>query len=141
MQAAAAAAGATQGLRITMLPSFAQRWFLPRLGLWRAQYPDIPIEIQASVNLVDLQRDGFHAAIRTGNAPWPGLEHERLYDTPTPMVAVAVAGGGGAPACAACWPTWCASRCWATARCGTLVRGRGHAHARDAGGVVQRRRA
>ena len=89
VQAAAAAAGVTQGLRVTMLPSFAQRWFLPRLGLWRAQHPDIPIEIEASVNVVDLQREGFHAAIRTGAAPWPGLEHERLYDTPTPMVAVA----------------------------------------------------
>jgi LysR family transcriptional regulator, glycine cleavage system transcriptional activator len=89
VQAAAAAAGAAQGLRITMLPSFAQRWFLPRLGLWRARHPDIPIEIQASVEIVDLHREGFHAAIRTGAAPWPGLEHERLYDTPTPMVAVA----------------------------------------------------
>ena len=89
VQAAAAAAGVTQGLRVTMLPSFAQRWFLPRLGLWRAHHPDIPIEIEASVNVVDLQREGFHAAIRTGAAPWPGLEHERLYDTPTPMVAVA----------------------------------------------------
>ena len=89
VQAAAAAAGVTQGLRVTMLPSFAQRWFLPRLGLWRAQHPDIPLEIEASVNVVDLQREGFHAAIRTGTAPWPGLEHERLYDTPTPMVAVA----------------------------------------------------
>ena len=89
VQAAAAAAGATQGLRITMLPSFAQRWFLPRLGLWRERHPDIPIDIEASFNLVDLQRDGFHAAIRTGPGPWPGLLHERLYDTPTPMIAVA----------------------------------------------------
>ena len=89
LQAAAAAAGATQGLRITMLPSFAQRWFLPRLGQWRARHPDIPIEIEASFNLIDLQRDGFHAAIRTGAGPWPGLLHERLYDTPTPMIAVA----------------------------------------------------
>ncbi len=89
VQAAAAAAGATQGLRITMLPSFAQRWFLPRLGQWRERHPDIPIDIEASFNLVDLQREGFHAAIRTGPGPWPGLLHERLYDTPTPMIAVA----------------------------------------------------
>ena len=89
VQAAAAAAGATQGLRVTMLPSFAQRWFLPRLGLWRERHPDITIEIEASFNLIDLQRDGFHAAIRTGAGPWPGLLHERLYDTPTPMIAVA----------------------------------------------------
>ena len=35
--ASAAAQGAAQGIRITMLPSFAQRWFLPRLGAWRAR--------------------------------------------------------------------------------------------------------
>jgi LysR family glycine cleavage system transcriptional activator len=87
--AAAAAAGAVQGLRVTMLPSFAQRWFLPRLGLWRAQHPDIAIEIDASFDMIDLQRDGFHAAIRTGPGPWPGLVQERLYDSPTPFVAVA----------------------------------------------------
>jgi LysR family glycine cleavage system transcriptional activator len=89
VQAAAAAAGVVQGLRVTMLPSFAQRWFLPRLGRWRARHPDIPIEIEASFELIDLQRDGFHAAIRTGAGPWAGLLHERLYDTPTPMIAVA----------------------------------------------------
>jgi LysR family glycine cleavage system transcriptional activator len=87
--AAAASLGAAHGLRVTMLPSFAQRWFLPRLGLWRERHPDIAIEIEASANLIDLQRDGFHAAIRTGPGPWPGLVHERLYDTPTPFIAVA----------------------------------------------------
>jgi len=87
--AAAAAEGAAQGLRVSMLPSFAQRWFLPRLGLWRARHPDIAIEIEASANLVDLQREGFHAAIRTGRGPWPGLVVERLYESPTPFVAVA----------------------------------------------------
>lgn len=87
--AAAAAQGAAQGLRVSMLPSFAQRWFLPRLGLWRERHPDIPLEIDASAHLVDLQRDGFHAAIRTGRGPWPGLVVERLYESPTPFVAVA----------------------------------------------------
>ena len=87
--AAAAAQGAAQGLRVTMLPSFAQRWFLPRLGLWRERHPDIPLEIEASANIIDLQRDGFHAAIRTGRGPWPGLVVERLYESPTPFIAVA----------------------------------------------------
>ncbi|MEP6505657.1 MAG: LysR substrate-binding domain-containing protein [Betaproteobacteria bacterium] len=44
--------------------------------------------MEASFNLVDLQREGFHAAIRTGPGPWPGLVSERLYDTPTPLIAV-----------------------------------------------------
>jgi len=87
--AAAAAQGAAQGIRITMLPSFAQRWFLPRLGAWRARHPDIPIDIEASAGIIDLQRDGFHAAIRTGVGPWPGLVSERLYESPTPFIAVA----------------------------------------------------
>jgi LysR family glycine cleavage system transcriptional activator len=87
--ASAAAQGVAQGIRITMLPSFAQRWFLPRLGAWRARHPDIPIEIEASAGIIDLQRDGFHAAIRTGVGPWPGLVSERLYESPTPFIAVA----------------------------------------------------
>ena len=36
--AAAAASGAAQRLRITVLPSFAQRWLLPRIGRWRDEY-------------------------------------------------------------------------------------------------------
>jgi LysR family glycine cleavage system transcriptional activator len=83
-----AAGGRQQALRVTMIPSFAQRWFLPRMASWRAQNPDIQIEIDASTEVMDLQREGFHAALRTGEGPWPGLVSERLYDGPTPFVAV-----------------------------------------------------
>jgi LysR family glycine cleavage system transcriptional activator len=93
VQAARVAAGG-EGLvlRLTMIPSFAQRWFLPRMGSWRQQHPDIPLEIDASVEVVDLQREGFHAGLRTGDGPWPGLVSEQLYDGPTPFVAVASPG-------------------------------------------------
>ena len=87
MQAAAAAAtGSRLLLRLTTLPSFAQRWLLPRMGRWRARHPDIALEIDATQNLVDLQREGFQAAIRSGRAPWPGLEAEPLIDSP--LIAV-----------------------------------------------------
>ena len=85
--AAAAASGAGQRLRITVLPSFGQRWLLPRIGRWRAQYPDLALEIDASINAVDILREGMHAAIRQGVGPWPGLESERLFDRP-PMIVV-----------------------------------------------------
>jgi LysR family glycine cleavage system transcriptional activator len=91
-EAMRAARGAGQTLRITMIPSFAQRWFLPRMASWRAQHPDIVMDIDASFELVDLARDGFHAGIRTGEGPWAGLTAERLYDRPSPLIAV------GAPA-------------------------------------------
>jgi LysR family transcriptional regulator, glycine cleavage system transcriptional activator len=80
--ASAAAAGAEQRMRITVLPSFAQRWLLPRMGRWREHHPDIAIEIHASQQVMDLQRDGFHAAVRQGRGGWPGVVSERLIDSP-----------------------------------------------------------
>jgi LysR family glycine cleavage system transcriptional activator len=80
--AAASASGAQQRLRVSVLPSFAQRWLLPRMGDWHAKHPDIALEFDASQQLVDLQRDGFHAALRQGNGAWRGLHAERLIDSP-----------------------------------------------------------
>ena len=86
--AAAAASGAAQRLRVTTLPSFAQRWLLPRMGRWHERHPDLALEIDASHQLVDLQREGFHAGLRQGRGPWPGLESERLFDAPMPLIVV-----------------------------------------------------
>lgn len=88
LQAAeAAASGATQALRITALPSFAQRWLLPRIGRWRERHPHLALEVHTSQKVVDLQRDGFHAALRQGRGPWKGLHAERLLDSPVIAVA------------------------------------------------------
>ena len=93
MQAAAAASTSTgQMLRVTALPSFAQRWMLPRMGRWRARHPEIAIEIDASQNLVDLQREGFHAGVRSGRGPWPGLEAEPLIDSALIVVGTPAVG-------------------------------------------------
>lgn len=85
--AAAAASGEAQRLRVTVLPSFAQRWLMPRIGRWRERHPTLALEIDASIRAVDLLREGFHAAIRQGMGPWPGVESERLFDAP-PIVVV-----------------------------------------------------
>lgn len=92
--AAAAASGSAQRLRVTTLPSFAQRWLLPRMGRWRERHPQLALEIDASQQLIDLQRDGFHAAIRQGHGRWPGIESERLFEAPIPHILV------GSPAAA-----------------------------------------
>jgi LysR family glycine cleavage system transcriptional activator len=86
--AAAAASGSAQRLRVTTVPSFAQRWLLPRMARWRERHPTLALEIDASHNLIDLQREGFHAALRQGKGPWPGLDSERLFDAPIPMIVV-----------------------------------------------------
>src|SRR5437762_2101293 len=70
--AAATAAGTAHRLRVTVLPSFAQRWLLPRMGRWHARHPHLSLEIDASQQLVDLPRERFHAALRQGKRPWAG---------------------------------------------------------------------
>ena len=85
--AAAAAGGAAQRLRVTVLPSFANRWLMPRMSRWRERHPDLPLEIEASIRVLDLQREGFHAAVRQGKGPWAGLESERLWEQP-PIIIV-----------------------------------------------------
>jgi LysR family glycine cleavage system transcriptional activator len=74
-------------IRLTLTPSFAQRWLLPRMTRWRAQHPDLAIEIHATPQLVDLARDGYHVALRQGVGTWRGLKAERLIDSP--LVALA----------------------------------------------------
>ena len=83
LRAAAAASGdQAQRIRITLLSSFAQRWLLPRMGRWREAHPHIGIELHTSQNVVDLQREGFHAALRQGSGSWRGLESVCLTDSP-----------------------------------------------------------
>ena len=86
--AAATAAGTAHQLRVTVLPSFAQRWLLPRIGRWHAKHPNLSLEIEASQRLVDLPREGFHAALRVGQGPWPGVESVRLFESPRPNIVV-----------------------------------------------------
>lgn len=78
--ARAAASGAAEQLRVTVLPSFAHRWLLPRLARWRERHPGLMLDIDASLRPVDLLREGFHAAVREGRGPWPPLVAERLFD-------------------------------------------------------------
>jgi LysR family glycine cleavage system transcriptional activator len=80
--AAAVASGTEHRIRITLLPSFANRWLLPRLPRWRERHPNIGIELNASQQIVDLARDGLHAALRQGNGQWRGLTAEQLIDSP-----------------------------------------------------------
>ena len=78
--ARAASAGEAQVLRVTVLPSFAHRWLLPRIARWHERHPSLTLDIDASLRPVDLTREGFHAAVREGRGPWPGLASERLFD-------------------------------------------------------------
>ncbi len=65
-------------LNISMTPSFAANWLIPKLGSFWAEHPDITVNMNPGYALVDLANDGFDMAIRYGNGHWPGLQSEPL---------------------------------------------------------------
>lgn len=65
-------------LNITLTPTFAAYWLMPRLGAFRAAHPDIPLILDPTSDSVDLRRGAHDLAIRFGAGEWPGLEATRL---------------------------------------------------------------
>ncbi|KAG1531354.1 hypothetical protein G6F50_016744 [Rhizopus delemar] len=59
------------------------------MARWRVRNPGLSLEIETSQQVVDLVRDGFHAALRFGRGPWAGVESEPLFDMPLPLIALA----------------------------------------------------
>ncbi len=73
-------------LNISMLSTFAMRWFIPRLSSFQEQYPDIEVRISTSIHEVDFAREDMDCAIRSGHGDWQGLHAEYLFtETFTPV--------------------------------------------------------
>jgi LysR family glycine cleavage system transcriptional activator len=72
---------ADRPLRLTITPSFAAKWLMPRLGGFWRQHPEIALTLDPDDRVRDLGRDGFDLAIRYGEGKWPGLEAELLLRT------------------------------------------------------------
>lgn len=65
-------------LRLTITPSFAAKWLMPRLGSFWRRHPDIALTLDPDDRVRDLNRDGFDLAIRYGEGRWPGTDPELL---------------------------------------------------------------
>ncbi len=75
------AARRDQVLSLSLLPSMASSWLVPRLGDFLAQHPQLEINLQSSVALVDFEREtGIDAALRYGPGHWAGLSAVHLFD-------------------------------------------------------------
>jgi LysR family glycine cleavage system transcriptional activator len=60
-------------LRISVLPSFASKWLMPRLGRFRAAHPEIDLQVSSSAELCDFSKGDIDLGIRSGLGRWPGL--------------------------------------------------------------------
>ena len=65
-------------ITVSVLPSFAARWLVPRLTRFREEHSDIEIRVAADDRLADFDRDDVDVAIRYGRGDYPGLHADRF---------------------------------------------------------------
>jgi LysR family glycine cleavage system transcriptional activator len=87
-------------LSVSVTPSFANKWLMPRLHRFVTKHPDIELNITASSKLVDaktmtllqdmeladVEFGGIDVAIRFGSGQYPGFRVEKLF--PSTVVPV-----------------------------------------------------
>jgi LysR family glycine cleavage system transcriptional activator len=67
-------------LSISLMPSVASSWLVPRLPDFVARHPEIQINLQSSTALTDFNAEAVDAALRFGAGAWSGLQSEHLFD-------------------------------------------------------------
>ncbi len=68
-------------LTISVTPTFASKWLIPRLPDFTAAHPNIDLRILASDRIANFQTDAVDLAVRHGRPPFgPNLNAELLFD-------------------------------------------------------------
>ncbi len=65
-------------LTVSVAPSFASKWLVPRLDRFQEAHPDIDVWVSADMNVVDFAVDDVDIAIRYGGGRYTGLITEHL---------------------------------------------------------------
>jgi len=82
----------TGTLTVSVAPTFAAKWLVPRMHRFATACPDVDLRITASLSLIDFSstvpmtatdflRQGIDVAIRFGTGSYPGLHVEELFAT------------------------------------------------------------
>ena len=66
-------------LTVSITPSFAAKWFIPRLERFRTAHPDIDVRIDTSPKLADFRSDGIDVGLRYGLGGYEPLQAVRLF--------------------------------------------------------------
>lgn len=67
-------------LTVSVLPSFASRWLMPRLIRFMDANPRIEINVLTTNTLANFGADEVDIALRFGRGPWQGLVCEKFLD-------------------------------------------------------------
>ncbi|WP_188607648.1 LysR substrate-binding domain-containing protein [Chelatococcus reniformis] len=108
-------------VRVSLIPSLATSWLMPRLRRFHALHPSIEVELDPSQDYADLDGGAFDFAIRLGELAPAGIPSEPLLDvhvhpvcdptlaasgalrTPADLAHQALLGPGHRPEF---WPEW-----------------------------------
>lgn len=63
---------------VSVAPTFAMEWLIPRLARFNARHPEIAVSIDTSHRQALFPLDGVDLAIRMGKAPWPNTTSHLL---------------------------------------------------------------
>ncbi|HET6586933.1 MAG TPA: LysR substrate-binding domain-containing protein [Oleiagrimonas sp.] len=67
-------------LTVSTVPLLANSWLVPHLPGFVAQHPQVNLNLQSSVSLVDFEREPVDAALRLGRGGWSDVHSEHLLD-------------------------------------------------------------
>src|SRR5262249_37625551 len=67
-------------LTLSVLPSVASSWLIPRLPAFTALHPEVELSLQSTADVVDFDREDVDAALRFGPGGWPGLHAHLLFE-------------------------------------------------------------
>ena len=80
-------------LTVSVSPSLAVKWLIPRLGRFNQRHPEVDLRIRPDPMVIDLmaESDSVDMAIRFGQGPFPGLEavpfmHETVFAVASPLL-------------------------------------------------------
>ncbi len=75
-------------VRLTLPPSFAATWLIPRLSAFEREHPEIDLQLNTTTRVVDLKGGQMDLAIRHGRGSWPDVEATYLLEeTAMPVCA------------------------------------------------------
>ena len=108
-------------LRLSVLPSFARLWLMPRLVVLQGTFPGLMLQVVTEHRIASLDGSDADLAVRFGSGRWPGTEaqllmKERLFAVAAPKLARALRGRSPAATLAETlihdsdtqqWRLWC----------------------------------
>ena len=82
-------------LKLSMLPSVATKWLVPRLSSFVGRFPDVQLSINTSRHFTDFSREKVDGAIRYGRGRWSSVEAcllggESVFPVCSPAYAVSI---------------------------------------------------